>query len=83
MCKGLAAWIAPVKSQRKQLKTMSNINHAVRFLEKEIDRLKKEVTTQELKESIAKQNKENALKRIEELQNQIDVLDPKTAFTSL
>lgn len=60
-----------------------NITSAARFLQKEIDKLKKEVQTQELKESIARENKENALKRIEELENQIEVLEPKTAFASL
>lgn len=60
-----------------------NITSAARFLQKEIDKLKKEVQTHELKESIARENKENALKRIEELENQIEVLDPKTAFASL
>lgn len=62
---------------------MSNINSAVRFLTKEVERLKKEVQTQELKESVARENKENALKRIEELEAQIEVLEPKTAFASL
>ena len=62
---------------------MSNINSAVRFLTKEVERLKKEVQTQELKESVARDNKENALKRIEELEAQIEVLEPKTAFASL
>lgn len=62
---------------------MSNINSAVRFLTKEVERLNKEVQTQELKESVARENKENALRRIEELNEQIERLDPKTAFASL
>lgn len=60
-----------------------NITSAARFLQKEISRLKNEVLTQQLKESTARENKENALKRIEELEAQLEILDPKTAFASL
>lgn len=60
-----------------------NITSAARFLQKEIDKLKNEVLTQQLKESTARENKENALKRIEELEAQLEILDPKTAFASL
>lgn len=60
-----------------------NISSAARFLQKEIERLRKTVTEETLRESIAKENKENALKRIEELESQIEMLEPKTAFASL
>jgi hypothetical protein len=60
-----------------------NITSAAKFLQKEIARLNNEVLTQQLKESTARENKENALKRIEELEAQLEILDPKTAFASL
>lgn len=60
-----------------------NITSAARFLQKEIDKLRNEVLTQQLKESTARENKENALKRIEELEAQLEILEPKTAFASL
>lgn len=60
-----------------------NLTSAASFLQKEIDKLKNEVLTQQLKESTARENKDNALKRIEELEAQLEILDPKTAFASL
>lgn len=59
------------------------ISSAARYLQKEIERLRKTVTEETIRESIAKENKESALKRIEELESQIEMLEPKTAFASL
>lgn len=60
-----------------------NVNVAAKYLRKEIARLQKESETWALKESIAKENKENTQRQIEKLEAQIEELEPKTAFASL
>ena len=56
-----------------------NVSNAAKYLRKEIDRLTKERETWLLKESIAKENRENAQRQIEKLESQIEELEPKTA----
>lgn len=71
----------PVKSQRKALKISNSmsrhITSAVKLLKKEIDRLQNEAKTWQLRESIAKENRENTLKQIEKLEAQIAELSPE------
>lgn len=49
----------------------ANLNSAVRFLKKEIQKLESIVTTETLKESIARETREAAEKRIEDLKTQV------------
>lgn len=60
-----------------------NVSTAAKYLRKEIARLEKESEAWLLKESIARENKENAQRQIEKLEAQIEELEPKTAFASL
>ena len=48
-----------------------NLTGAVRFLKKEIEKLQNVVTTETLKESIARETREAAEKRIEDLKTQV------------
>ena len=48
-----------------------NLTGAVRFLKKEIEKLQNVVTTETLKESIARETREAAEKRIEYLKTQV------------
>jgi hypothetical protein len=48
-----------------------NLTGAVRFLNKEIQKLQNIVTTETLKESIARETREAAEKRIEDLKTQV------------
>lgn len=52
-------------------------------LQKEIDRLKSIAQSEELKESIAKSNKETARSRIVELEDQLFTLTGKGAYANL
>ena len=49
----------------------ANLSGAVRFLKKEIQKLQNIVTTETLKESIARETREAAEKRIEDLKTQV------------
>ena len=48
-----------------------NLNGAVRFLNKEIEKLQAIVVTETLKESVSRETREAAQKRIEDLKEQI------------
>jgi polyhydroxyalkanoate synthesis regulator phasin len=53
----------------------ANLNGAIRFLNKEIQKLQNIVTTETLKESIARETREAAEKRIEDLKTQVAKLE--------
>lgn len=60
-----------------------NTSKAAAYIQKEIDRLNKEADAWKIKESIAYENLENTVKRINDLKEQLEKLEPKTAFASL
>lgn len=60
-----------------------NTSKAAAYIQKEIDRLEKEYETWQIKASIANENIRNTGIRIDELREQLEKLEPKTAFASL
>lgn len=60
-----------------------NITSASKYLRKELDKLHKEQQLWILKESVAKENAARLNSRISELNEQIDLIEGKTAFASL
>lgn len=60
-----------------------NITTASKYLRKELDKLRKEQELWMLKESIAHENAIKTSNRIQEIEEQVDLIEGKTAYASL
>lgn len=60
-----------------------NITTASKYLRKELDKLRKEQELWMLKESIAHENAIKTSNRIHEIEEQVELIEGKTAYASL